>query len=235
MSTDIFRFKKFSVKQSDSLMKVGTDGVLLGAAVTCNNPRKVLDIGTGTGLISLMIAQRSNAMITAVDINAEAIELANENFSNSDWSPRLKAISSAIQDFSTLEKFDLIVSNPPYFNTGNAAPIKGRAIARHDSELSLADLLSAIKRLLQENGLAAIIYPALQKEFFEQELENSGLSLIKRFFISPKTGYEPNRIIFEIAHSSFNVTDAFIVIENAERHDFTEDYRLLTKDFYLKF
>jgi tRNA1Val (adenine37-N6)-methyltransferase len=186
MSTDIFRFKKFSVKQSEALMKVGTDGVLLGAAVTCYNPQRVLDIGTGTGLISLMIAQRCNAMIAAVDINPEAIDLATKNFLNSDWSSRLKAINIPIQEFSTLEKFDLIVSNPPYFNAGNAAPIKGRAIARHDSELTLADLLSAIKRLLQESGLAAIIYPALQKDSFEQELEKSGLSIAKRLFISPK-------------------------------------------------
>lgn len=235
MSTDIFRFKKFSVKQSDELMKVGTDGVLLGAAVSCNNPQRVLDIGTGTGLISLMIAQRCNAMITAVDINSEAITLASENFLNSDWSTRLKAINTPIQEFSPIDKFDLIVSNPPYFNTGNAAPVKGRAIARHDLELSLSDLFVAIKRLLQENGLAAIIYPALQKEYFEQELKNSGLSIVKRLFISPKTGYEPNRIIFEFSHKSGGVEDSFLTIENSLRHDFTEEYRLLTKDFYLKF
>jgi tRNA1Val (adenine37-N6)-methyltransferase len=235
MSTDIFRFKKFSVKQSDSLMKVGTDGVLIGAAVTCNNPQRVMDVGTGTGLISLMIAQRCQAQITAVDINEDAVRIAAENFVNSPWSERLKAVRSSVQDFSSDIKYDLIVSNPPYFNAGNAAPIKGRAIARHDLELSLPDLFYSINRLLRENGLAAVIFPALQKDYFEQELEKSGLSLSKRLFISPKTGYEPNRIIFEFSHKSKSVEDSFLTIENSERHHFTEEYRLLTKDFYLKF
>jgi tRNA1Val (adenine37-N6)-methyltransferase len=235
MSTDIFRFKKFSVKQSDALMKVGTDGVLIGAAVSCNNPKRVLDIGTGTGLISLMIAQRCNAMIEAVDISEEAIELASENFFKSPFSSRLNSFRTSIQDFSPKEKYDLIVSNPPYFIAGNSAPVKGRAIARHNLELSLPDLFNAIKRLLKENGLAAIIYPALQKDFFVQELEKSGLLLVKRLFIAPKTGYEANRIIFEFAHSSVDITDSHIAIENTERHDFTEEYRLLTKEFYLKF
>lgn len=235
MKTDIFKFKYFTVKQSDTLMKVGTDGVLLGAAANCKNSRRVLDIGTGTGLVSLMIAQRCNATIDALDINEEAIEIASENFLNSTWSERLKVIRSSIQNYSSNDKYDLIVSNPPYFIAGNAAPVKGRAIARHDLELSLPDLFEAIKRLLHKNGLASIIYPALQKEFFENELKKSNLSIVKRLYISPKTGYEPNRIIFEIAYSSSNVTDAFIIIENTERHDFTEEYRMLTKDFYLKF
>lgn len=235
MSVDIFRFKKFSVKQSDALMKVGTDGVLLGAAVCCNNPQRVLDIGTGTGVISLMIAQRCNAIIDAIDINQDAIDLSAENFLNSPWNSRLNAYKTSVQDFQSTHKYDLIVSNPPYFIAGNAAPVSGRAIARHDSELSLPDLFEAIKRLLHEDGLASVIYPALQKSYFEQEIEKCGLSIVRRLFISPKTGYEPNRIVFEFSNSLVSKDDSFLTIENTERHDFTEEYKMLTKDFYLKF
>ena len=235
MAQDFFKFKKFSVRQCDGLMKVGTDGVLLGASVSCPNAERILDIGTGTGLIALMIAQKHNAQIDAVDINIDTIKLARSNFENSDWSNRLSAICCSIQDFNPVYKYDFIVSNPPYFNTGNAAPVVGRAIARHDLELNLYDLLTSIKRLLTENGTAAIIYPALQHGEFELECSKADLFVIKRLFISPKKGYEPNRIIFEIGNMASETEDKYLSIEKDERHDYTNEYRQLTADWYLKF
>lgn len=235
MAQDIFKFKKFSIRHCDGLMKVGTDGVLLGASVLQPNAKRILDIGTGTGLIALMLAQKHDALIDAIDINFDAVKLAESNFENSPWSNRLSAICCSIQSYNPEHKYDLIVSNPPYFNAGNAAPIVGRAIARHDIELQLCDLFVSIKRLLNEKAKAAIIYPALQHDNILSECTKAGLFVTKRLFISPKTGYEPNRIIFEIGNMASVTEDKYLSIEKDERHDYTNEYRQLTADWYLKF
>ena len=136
MADSYFTFKQFRVLHRKSIMKVGTDGVLLGAYVDCVNAKRILDIGTGTGLLCLMLAQKCGAKIHGIDINAEAVEVAKCNVEQSRWADRIEIFQSSVQDFASAGKYDLIVSNPPFYTTDVVAPEKGRALARHDLSLS---------------------------------------------------------------------------------------------------
>ena len=141
----MFRFKQFAVRQDRCPMKVGTDGVLLGAwAEVRPGDRRMLDVGTGTGLIALMLAQRSAAWITAVDIDVECATQAAENFAASPWADRLDAVSVAVQRYDPVEKFDLIVSNPPYYVDSLLSPDEGRNTARHAAGLPFGELAAAV-------------------------------------------------------------------------------------------
>lgn len=233
--TDVFYFKKFNVKQSSSVFKIGTDSVLLGAYINCESAKYILDIGCGSGVISLILAQKSIANIHALDINIEACNLAKENFKNSKWADRLKVFCKAVQNFDTKIKYDIIVSNPPYFTSGNPSPQKAKAIAKHDLELDLKDLLLGINRFLSEDGKAYIIYPALQEDYFVNECKNLDLFISKKLFIIPKKGKQANRIIFEIVRKPSKFEISHLTIENDFRHDYSQEYRELTKKYYLNF
>src|SRR5688572_22601587 len=156
-----FHFKQFSVRHDRSGMKVGTDGVLLGAWVEVKNAKRLLDIGTGTGVIALMLAQRTqpNVTIDAIEIDRDAIEDASENFSSSPWSNRFTLHRGRVQEFSTSKKFDIIVSNPPYFIDSYKPPNDQRIIARHAESLSFEDLLRVSEKLLEENGTLNVVLP----------------------------------------------------------------------------
>ena len=152
----MFRFKQFAVRQDRCPMKVGTDGVLLGAwAEVRPGDRRMLDVGTGTGLIALMLAQRSAAWITAVDIDVECATQAAENFAASPWADRLDAVSVAVQRYDPVEKFDLIVSNPPYYVDSLLSPDEGRNTARHAAGLPFGELAAAVVRRTLCVGVAA--------------------------------------------------------------------------------
>lgn len=156
----MFRFKQFAVRQDRCPMKVGTDGVLLGAwAEVRPGDRRMLDVGTGTGLIALMLAQRSAAWITAVDIDVECATQAAENFAASPWADRLDAVSVAVQRYDPVEKFDLIVSNPPYYVDSLLSPDEGRNTARHAAGLPFGELAAAVVRLLSPGGRFALVLP----------------------------------------------------------------------------
>lgn len=216
-------------------MKVGTDAVILAAYIDCNNAKYILDVGTGTGIIALMLAQKSQAFIRAIDINSKAVEITNENFKNSKWANRIEVFCCSVQNFNSEIKYDIIASNPPYFFTGNPSLINGKAIAKHDMELQLHDLLTNIKRLLHEEGKAYIIYPSLQEYYFVDKCNGAGLYISSKLYIIPKLYSKPNRIIFELCNKPSNCFNKFLRIENHTRHDYSDDYRELTKDFYLKF
>ena len=145
MSDSYFTFKQFRVLHRKSIMKVGTDGVLLGAYVDCGDAKRILDIGTGTGLLCLMLAQKCEAKtILGIDINAEAVEVAKFNVEQSPWADRINIFHSSVQDFVPTEKYDLIVSNPPFYTTDVVAPEKGRALARHDFSLNVSELAASV-------------------------------------------------------------------------------------------
>ena len=159
----MFRFKQFAVRQDRCPMKVGTDGVLLGAwAEVRPGDRRMLDVGTGTGLIALMLAQRSAAWITAVDIDVECATQAAENFAASPWADRLDAVSVAVQRYDPVEKFDLIVSNPPYYVDSLLSPDEGRNTARHAAGLPFGELAAAVVRLLSPGGRFALVLPPVE-------------------------------------------------------------------------
>ncbi len=158
----IFIFKQFSIDQSDAPFKVGTDGVLLGALCPNTGIKKALDIGTGTGLIALMLAQRTNATIDAVEFNPIAAQIAQKNFEQSKWSNRLSVQHTNIQEFKRDLKYDLIVSNPPYFEDSIKSQNINSSAARHTDTLGIDELLYHSLRLLNNSGKLCIIYPTDQ-------------------------------------------------------------------------
>ena len=235
MRDDFFTFKQFRVMHRKSIMKVGTDGVLLGAYVDCGNASRVLDIGTGTGLLCLMLAQKCNAKIHGIEINAEAVEVAKFNVEQSNWRDRIEIFLSSVQDFSPEEKYDLIVSNPPFYTTDVVAPEKGRALARHDLSLNISELAVSIDRLLTQDGRCYVIYPTEQCQLFEEEAAKFGLFAMRRLYVSSRPDVPPIRTIVELSRNQFVAECDTLFIENGARHDFSDKYKSLTKDYYLKF
>ena len=228
-----FRFKQFTVNQDGAAMKVGTDGVLLGAWAGCTEVDSVLDIGTGTGVIALMLAQRSSARhIVGVDIDSVAVECAAANFAASPWAERLVAVESSVQEFGG-EKFDLIVSNPPYFVDSLLPPDAQRTVARHTTELTFEALDEAVCRLLADGGRFALILPTEQMEHY---LAVTRLHLVRRCDVITLLGGAVKRVMAEFSAVAVDdVVVESIVIENGARGDYNSQYRELTKDFYLKF
>lgn len=236
MSESIFKFKKFEIIQNKSVMKVGTDGVLLGAIIRCNNINKILDIGTGTGLIALMLAQKCDALIDCIDLNSDAVKLASLNIKKTKWFSRMRVFNISIQNFLPQYKYDLIVTNPPYFTTDIIAPDSNRALARHCIELSFLDLAHNVFRLLDDNGSFFVIYPTKQAIEFESIANSIELYTKSKYNIFSKRNQEPVRIIAEYKKTvPDNIWKFDVVIENQERHDYTAQYKDLTKDYYLKF
>ena len=229
-----FRFKQFAVEQDDVAMKVGTDGVLLGAWAACDGAKRILDIGTGTGVIALMLAQRNpEAQIQAVEIDETATRRARSNFDMSPWAERLEVVCCAVQEFNPAEKFDLIISNPPYFVDSLLPPDAKRSTARHTHDLSFEELDKAACQLLADEGKFALILPTTE---FEKYLAITQLSLVRRCDVHPIEGGEVKRIMAEFAKQKVGETILEnISIERGRRGDYTEEYRTLTKDFYLKF
>ena len=229
-----FTFKQFAVEQDDVAMKVGTDGVLLGAWAACDGAKRILDIGTGTGVIALMLAQRnSEAEVHAVEIDETATQRARSNFDLSPWAERLEVECCAVQEFSSDEKFDLIISNPPYFVDSLLPPDAKRSTARHTHDLSFEELDKAVCRLLADEGLFALILPTTE---FEKYLTITQLHLVRRCDVYPKVDAATKRVMAEFAlHATAEVKHETITIEQDKRGDYTDEYRALTKDFYLKF
>jgi len=218
-------------------MKVGTDGVLLGAWTDCENATSVLDIGTGTALISLMIAQRSTANIDAVEIDDEACRQATENIGKSPWKDRVEVFNQSFQDFtkSTEKKYDLIVSNPPYFQNSLFTPDKKRTNARHNSNLKLEDLIQGSVKLLSENGALSIILPYLEGNMFILKASEMGLYCIRQTNVLPKPNREPKRLLLEFMKTKKPLVEQEIIIELGKRHEYSDAYKNLTKIFYLAF
>ncbi len=229
-----FKFKQFAVEQDDVAMKVGTDGVLLGAWADCEGAKHILDIGTGTGVIALQMAQRnSEAHIQAVEIDEAAARRARANFDLSLWAERLTVEQTAVQEFEPREKFDLIVSNPPYFVDSLLPPDAKRSTARHTHDLTFEELDKSVVRLLADGGKFALILPTTE---FEKYLTLTQLHLVRRCDVCPIEGGAVKRIMGEFAKqptSQLKLED--IAIEKGRRGDYTDDYRTLTKEFYLKF
>jgi len=233
MSNTAFSFKQFTVNHDKCAMKVGTDGVLLGAWVTVNRSTNILDIGTGTGLIALMLAQRSDARIVGIDIDGNASAQALENVLNSHWENRISIEHTDLQSFLPLTNFDLIVSNPPFFSNSLLSPDESRTFARHTQSLSLPYLIEKSARLLTPNGRFALILPADSESLLLQIAQSQGLipHRITRVIATP--GATPKRILVEFSFTSQPCIIDSLLIEQA-RHRYSDEYIALTRDFYLK-
>ena len=236
MST--FKFKQFTVKQSNVPMKVNTDGVLLGAWTNVVNASNVLDVGSGTGVIALMLAQRcSKATIHAVEIDALAVEVAKENVVASPWSGRVAVFCSSFQDYAcfTDTRYDLIVSNPPYFIQSLKSPVDSRNLSRHAELLPYEDLVAGISRILAEKGVFAGIFPYAESSVFIALAANHGLYCIRKTYVHPIVGGKVKRVLLELSKTRHALEENDLAIRVAVDKDYTDDYKSLTRDFYLAF
>ena len=230
-----FQFKHFSIKQDSSAMKVGTDGVLLGAWSTTKE-NTILDIGTGTGLIAIMLAQRSgNVIIDAVELEREAYKEATENIANCNWSDKITSHNCAIQDYPTEKKYDSIVSNPPFFIDSTKAPKYDRNSARHTDELSFRDLIDSVIKLLKPDGIFSLILPIVEAEQFIDLAKQKQLLLNRKCIVKPNPTKPAKRVLMEFSFYSDTIIKEELIIETDTRHQYTKEYISLTKDFYLKF
>ena len=226
----MFRFKQFSVRQEVSAMKVGTDGVLLGAWATVSpEDRLALDVGTGTGVIALMLAQRSAGLeIIGIDIDEAAAGEAASNFAASPWASHLAARPVSLQTFISeweQQPFDLIVSNPPFFSASLKAPDAQRRTARHNDTLPLVELLAAARRLLSPSGRLSVIYPPEEARAFVMESESAGLYLSRLTRVISVAGQPPKRHLMEFSRTPAQPLFTDLVIGSPE-------YSTLTADFY---
>lgn len=233
-----FIFKKFTVFQHKCAHKVGTDAVLLGAWAQAGHAKHILDIGTGTGVIALMMAQKSNARIDAIDIEQSSYEQAGENAAHCTWHNRISVHHSSLQQFigATTFKYDVIITNPPYFVDSFKAPDEERSHARHNDTLPFTDLIEGVKHLLHKEGRFYIILPTKEALDFKALAEKKGLYLTSRLRIKTKVSNDAEkRHLMKFSFVQAPLKDQTLSIEKGDRHEYTDEYKLLTGDFYLQF
>lgn len=225
-----FRFQQFSIQQSKDVFRVGTDGVLLGAMCTVVNAKKILEIGTGTGLISLMLAQRNvSAKISAIDINENAVKLASENFRNSIFNENLKVELKDFKNFETNENFDLVVCNPPFFEENASAK---DVLARQQVELNFRNLVEKSTEIITKKGILSIILPSEAATDVKSLAEEFNLYLVREINIYGIEGGNLKRNIleFSLAQKPLEISD--FVIEKSPR-EYSDQYLNLTKNFHV--
>ena len=228
----VFKFKKFSIIQEKSAMKVGTDGVLLGCWVACEKANTILDIGCGTGLITLMLGQRSlNSNVIGIEIDKIASQEAQLNSSNSDWEERIEIKHASLQQFAPHLKFDLIVSNPPFFPQNKSQ--QSRDIARHANTLSFEELIGNAAKLLAEKGIFSVVIPKNSEEYFCKIAAVHNLYCNRVCYIKGNETSQVKRVMMEFSFIKTVVLTEHLTIETS-RHNYTDKYIQLCKEFYLK-
>lgn len=234
----MFKFKQFTVQQDQCAMKIGTDAVLLGAWCPLeNNPYSVLDIGAGTGILSLMIAQRSNAeQIDALEIDEEAYEQCVENFETSSWSDRLFCFHAGLDEFvdEPEDEYDIIISNPPFYSEDFKTDNTQRDIARFQDALPFEDLIDAADLLLSENGIFAVIIPYKEEEKFIDLCAQVELYPVKITRVKGTPTTEIKRSLLAFKRYELSTLSADELVIETSRHQYTDAYINLTKDFYIK-
>lgn len=217
-------------------MKVGTDGVLLGAWTDTTGTQQILDIGTGTGLIALMLAQRSQAQIDAVDINEDACIQARENILRSPWSEDIQVYHCSVQDYATTcpKRYDLLVSNPPFFENAYKAQELARTLARHSDSLPQLDILQVAEQLLHGDGRLAVIYPPESAKIFQEKAKAFGFFCNRKLCVKTTLENQTKRILMELGKSKSEYQETTITLE-AAKNVYTAEFIALIKDFYLKY
>lgn len=233
MANTFFNFKQFTVWQDKCAMKVGTDGVLLGAWAENNHIDSILDIGTGTGLVALMLAQRFQAKVTAIEIDKDAYLQASENIKDSPWDKRIDIIHTDFKDFYSLSKYDLIVCNPPYFVDSLQSSDVSRTVARHNETLTYEDLIEGASRLLASSGRLCIIIPADATNKIIATAKEHNLFPQKLTHVITTPGKSPKRSLISLGFNFKEYETNELLIE-VERHTYSEDFINLVKDFYIK-
>ena len=232
-----FKFKEFSINQDKCAMKIGTDGVLLGAWATIENKANtILDIGAGTGLLSLMLAQRSLAdNIEALEIDEDAHQQCIENFEDSAWANRLFCYHAGLDEFidEIEDPYDLIISNPPFYSEDVSSRNTSRDTARQNQSLPFDELLEGVSKLLSSDGLFATIIPHKEEASFIRLAASYALFPHRILRVKGNTSAEIKRSLLEFSFKDGEILENELIIE-IKRHQYTEDYINLTKEFYLK-
>lgn len=238
MSNTSFSFKQFIIQQEHCAMKVGTDAVLLGAWAKTYGVRRALDIGTGTGVIALMLAQKCGGTIDAIDIDEQTYQQAKENVQNSPWSDRVNVQHVSLQDYMAIQNdnYDLIVSNPPYFSDAIATAEESRTKARHTILLPFVDLIAGVQKLLSKEGTFYVILPTKEGEVFREMAALKGLFLRRCTRVKTTPEKLEKRLLMQFGFTAKDqVSNSILIIEqdNLNTHNYTEEYKKLTKDYYL--
>lgn len=236
MSNDYFRFKQFTIRQDRCAMKVTTDSILLGAWTDTKNTDRILDVGTGTGLLVLMMAQRSNATIDAIEINEKAFMQARENINESPWSTRVNVMNISFQEYMKTAQgiYDLIICNPPYFEDDKKPPSEARLVARHNDFLTLKDLVNGVEKGLSNTGRFCVILPVEKSEKFLELITSGLLYCNKRLNVRPKQKSDIKRVLFELSKSKTKSIEEMLTIECAKGRIYSDEFIRLTREFYLK-
>ncbi len=232
-----FRFKQFGIDDSGCSMKVGTDSVLLGAWADLPENGRILDIGTGCGLLALMAAQRSKASIYGIEIDEASAHQAVLNFSRSPWSNRLEAQCISLQEFANAQPqlFSHILTNPPYFVNSLKAPEVGRSRARHNDELPFEVLATLSFRLLTPDGKLSLVLPVNEAALFRTVAEQAGFHPNRILHVRPFENRPANRILMEFGKTAGQtITEEWLSIRGEDKN-YTAEYKTLTRDFYLNF
>ncbi|QLB17013.1 tRNA (adenosine(37)-N6)-methyltransferase TrmM [Mannheimia varigena] len=231
-----FQFKQFFIQHDQCAMKVNTDGILLGAIAHIKNVQQILDLGTGSGLVAVMLAQRtsSNCQITALDLEPNAYQQAVKNAENSAWAERIEVVQGDVMQHRFEHKFDLIVSNPPYFFDSLACRNEERDLARNFTAQTHFDWLKQAKKWLAENGRMTMILPTEAAEKLISQSPNIGLYCIEQWLVFTKVGKEPKRSIVSFSLQDNMCEQNELVIYDLN-NQYTSEFKLLTQDFYLNF
>nr|WP_044655518.1 methyltransferase [Bacteroides acidifaciens] len=234
MSNPYFQFKQFTVWHDKCAMKVGTDGVLLGAWASVRNAHKILDVGTGTGLVALMLAQRSllDADIVALEIDKAAAGQAGENVARSPWKERIEVVQADFRNYQSSDKFDVIVSNPPYFVDSLECPDQQRNAARHNDSLTYEELLEGVAGLLAEDGAFTIVIPTDVADRVKMIATAKNLYAVRQLNVITKPGGIPKRTLITFTFSNQECVVEELLTELA-RHQYSEEYIALTREYYL--
>ncbi|MEP6734911.1 MAG: methyltransferase [Chryseolinea sp.] len=234
-STSHFHFKQFSVRHDSSAMKVGTDAVLIGSWSNVGDAQSILDIGTGSGIIALMMAQRSSntTRIDAVEIDDREAAQAADNVSNSPWTNRVHVHTGSIQSFDPGRQYDVIISNPPYFIDSQKPPTQNRTMARHTTSLDYKELSHCVRRLLHTQGRFYIILPAAESTVFITTVRFDGLFCTKKVFFKTRNNKPVERMMMEFNLRPAQCEESELVLYE-HGSTWTAEYRALTDDFYLE-
>ncbi len=238
MANQYFKFKQFSIKQDKCAMKVGTDGVLLGAWAPATRCKRILDVGTGTGLIALMLAQRSSANIDALEIDAGAAFQAKENIGNSPWHERISVKQGSFQEYAFFcpEKYDVIVCNPPYFISNLKSTDMKRNLARNSENLTLEELVENSVLIMGKDARLAVIIPYELKNRYQRILYKNKLTISRETTIKPFSDKSPVRVLVEAANtSSIPCVRNEISVKVNINGRYTNEYIELVREFYLIF
>jgi tRNA1Val (adenine37-N6)-methyltransferase len=237
MANSYFKFKQFTVHQEHAPFKITTDSVLLGAWAQLEGAKNILDIGTGTGILALMAAQRTDAHIVAIEPDPGSYMQAGLNISNSPWHNRISLINTRVQDYFPAAGllFDAVITNPPFFIDSLPNPDAGKAMARHSLTLSFGDLIEAALRLMNPSGTLQLVLPVNEATLFIEMAGSFGLYCQRKHFVKPTPAITPSRVLMTLGQERTGIGESTIVIEKGGRHHFSDEYVSLTKDFYLKF